>query len=42
MEVFVNEKIINVCEHILKMAPYDTFEQEPPGEGRGKWSGWRK
>ena len=40
IEVFVNQKRINVCEHTVKMAPHDSFEEEPPGEGTGRRKEW--
>ena len=36
MGLFVNQKGINICKHTMKMAPRDSFDNEPPGEGTRK------
>ena len=33
--VFINQKIVNVCEHMTKMASLDSLWKVPPGVARG-------
>ena len=37
--MFVNQKRINVCEHAVKKASLESFENEPPGRSKEEGKG---